>query len=143
MFPWGNLFNPHLANVGQASATCRSNADGFEFTAPVGSFTDGASPDGALDMAGNVAEWVSDTFDDGPERQNAEPDWQQSRSRYPQDQEAVRVSPHVQQAVQNLHVFRGGSFAHGPAFARAAYRQRLGASERRDWLGFRCAYDSR
>lgn len=139
MFPWGNLFNPRLANVGQASPTCRSSADGFEFTAPVGSFADGASPDGALDMAGNVAEWVSDTFDDGPDRPNAEPDWQQSRSRYPQD--GVRVSPHLQQATQNLHAYRGGSFVQGPAFARAAFRQRLGATERRDWLGFRCAYD--
>lgn len=32
--------------------------DGFEFAAPVGSLSDGAAPCGALDMVGNVAEWV-------------------------------------------------------------------------------------
>jgi serine/threonine-protein kinase len=36
--------------------------DGYEFTAPVGSYPAGASPCGALDMAGNVSEWVSDWY---------------------------------------------------------------------------------
>ena len=31
---------------------------------PVGSRPDGASPFGALDMAGNVSEWVADWYDD-------------------------------------------------------------------------------
>jgi formylglycine-generating enzyme required for sulfatase activity len=33
-------------------------ADGYVRTAPAGSFARGASPDGAFDLAGNVAEWV-------------------------------------------------------------------------------------
>jgi formylglycine-generating enzyme required for sulfatase activity len=37
--------------------------DGYEHTAPVGSFPEGASPYGALDMAGNVLEWCNDWFD--------------------------------------------------------------------------------
>jgi formylglycine-generating enzyme required for sulfatase activity len=140
VFPWGNLFNPRLANVGQASPSCRSAVDGFEFTAPVGSFVDGASPDGALDMAGNVAEWVDDFFDDGPTRSPGGPsEWERSPSRYPENTQ--RVSPRLTSASQNLPVFRGGSFVQGPMFARTTHRARLAASERREWLGFRCAYD--
>lgn len=36
---------------------------GEVLTMPVGSFPQGASPYGALDMAGNAAEWVADWFD--------------------------------------------------------------------------------
>ncbi|PID60463.1 MAG: hypothetical protein CSB44_10260 [Gammaproteobacteria bacterium] len=38
--------------------------DGYAATSPVGSYPAGASPVGALDMAGNVTEWVYDYLDD-------------------------------------------------------------------------------
>src|SRR5207245_961112 len=37
--------------------------DGFAETAPVGSFPRGASPFGILDLAGNVFEWCSDSYE--------------------------------------------------------------------------------
>jgi formylglycine-generating enzyme required for sulfatase activity len=36
--------------------------DGYVETAPVGSYPDGASPYGALDMAGNVWEWTQSLY---------------------------------------------------------------------------------
>ncbi|MDA1326237.1 MAG: SUMF1/EgtB/PvdO family nonheme iron enzyme [Proteobacteria bacterium] len=49
-FPWGDLFDPKLAN----------SADNGPFdTVPVGSFPAGASPPGLLDAAGQVFEWTS------------------------------------------------------------------------------------
>lgn len=50
-WPWGNEFSPQRANL-------RGNDDGYVRVAPVGSFPRGASSHGALDMIGNVWEWV-------------------------------------------------------------------------------------
>lgn len=36
--------------------------DGWETTAPAGSFLDGKSPLGVLGMAGNVMEWTADWY---------------------------------------------------------------------------------
>ena len=66
-YPWGETFETGLLNY------CDSNCpnswadsrvdDGYEFTAPVGSYPGGASWAGALDMLGNVYEWVNDWYD--------------------------------------------------------------------------------
>jgi formylglycine-generating enzyme required for sulfatase activity len=53
-FPWGN--DP----IDCAHANLAGCSGGTE---PVGSHPTGASPYGALDMAGNVVEWVSDVYD--------------------------------------------------------------------------------
>jgi formylglycine-generating enzyme required for sulfatase activity len=67
-FPWGDRPEPPppgrrwsgepLANFGGAE-------DGFEGLAPVGSFPEGASPFGCLDMVGNVMEFVQSPPRDG------------------------------------------------------------------------------
>ena len=56
-YPWGDTEpNCSLANFGTPQGRCEGD------TLPVGSFPEGASPYGILDMAGNVSEWVWDWF---------------------------------------------------------------------------------
>ena len=49
--------------------------DGYSSTAPVGSFPEGATPQGVVDMAGNVSEWVADWFEAGKKRSNRGGNW--------------------------------------------------------------------
>lgn len=46
-YPWGNAFTSSKANLGST------------YPAPVGSFPEGGSPYGVMDMAGNVFEWTA------------------------------------------------------------------------------------
>lgn len=65
IFPWGNEFDPTKLNYCDASCPGISDPDyddGYADTSPAGSFPEGASWVGALDMAGNVREWVSDYY---------------------------------------------------------------------------------
>jgi formylglycine-generating enzyme required for sulfatase activity len=76
-YPWGAEL-PSATRVNACGSECSAmfertfggkvkpmyaESDGWEATAPVGSFPDGASPSGALDMAGNVGEWVDAWWD--------------------------------------------------------------------------------
>ena len=73
IYPWGNeipdatranyadeTMNQYFPNLGQAEVHF-GVTDGYALTSPVGSFPNGASPIGALDMAGNLTEWVYDS----------------------------------------------------------------------------------
>lgn len=67
IYPWGNEFDGYKANY--CDINCSQDwvdmevDDGFPLTAPVGSFSpSGESWVGAVDMAGNVWEWVSDWY---------------------------------------------------------------------------------
>jgi len=53
IYPWGNKWDLAGAN------TVEGKRGG---TTPVGSYPSGASPSGALDMAGNVWEWTSSQY---------------------------------------------------------------------------------
>jgi formylglycine-generating enzyme required for sulfatase activity len=54
LYPWGDEFDGTKLNCGETF--CPN--DGFSGTAPVGSFSTGASSYGVEDMAGNVWEWT-------------------------------------------------------------------------------------
>ncbi|HNT76340.1 MAG TPA: SUMF1/EgtB/PvdO family nonheme iron enzyme [Anaerolineae bacterium] len=76
IYPWGNTWKEGLANTKEAA---------INTTQAVGSYPDGASPYGALDMAGNVWEWVDDWAEPEQSRKiirggawNAIADWTQA-----------------------------------------------------------------
>ncbi len=76
-YPWGNTAYGRggpVANIADESmkrrapnlaGTAPGYDDGYVETAPVGSFPGGASPYGAHDMIGNVAEWLQEDAGDG------------------------------------------------------------------------------
>lgn len=125
LYPWGNEFAPDKAvRANFCDSNCTSagaNAnfdDKFADTAPVGNYPQGASIYGALDMAGNVDEWVNDWY---------LPNYYQF---------SPRDNPQGP-APTKQHVIRGGSFQ-TPAFElRTAARQMV--EESGDSIGFRCA----
>lgn len=58
LYPWGNDWD-------ETKCHCSKVIGGdAKQTAPVGSFPTGASPYGILDMAGNVAQWCADWYDE-------------------------------------------------------------------------------
>ncbi|HLT35277.1 MAG TPA: SUMF1/EgtB/PvdO family nonheme iron enzyme, partial [Enhygromyxa sp.] len=103
--PWGN--DPPSCERGNFSSCGHTAGE------RVGSYPDHPSPFGALDLAGNVAEWVMP--DVGPD------------GMYEQGHDAE---------------VRGGHFASAPVQLRAAARMFLPSTqERRVEVGFRCAAD--
>jgi len=89
-------------------------------TAQIGSYPAGASPYGVMDMAGNVAEWVSD--------------W------YQEDYYRTSPADNPQGPIIGEHiVFRGGSWLHGREGIRAAIRHYSDPSAEYNFIGFRCA----
>jgi len=113
VYPWGNEFSPQKANA-------YGKADGFQYTAPVTAFAAGASPFGALNMAGNVAEWCADYYDSEY--------YSRSPTRNPSG------------PAEGLYrVIRGGAWDDAPEKLRASNRYADRPSYSAYNLGFRCA----
>jgi sulfatase modifying factor 1 len=113
-YPWGDTFDTSKL---QCSKENWADADG---TSPVGTFLDGASPYGVLDLAGNVCEWCMDwnTYDY----------WMTDRG----------VDPQGPASGERRIVRCGGWEARDPEFFRAAYRISQPPSSPDAWYGFRC-----
>jgi formylglycine-generating enzyme required for sulfatase activity len=112
VYPWGNQWDKARANTSDR---------GPGTTTPVGFYADkgDASPCGAHDMAGNVWEWTSSIWHDGLP-------YNQMNSENNSDKTSYRV-------------LRGGLWHVGSQDARAAARDRVGPSNRSDYVGVRLA----
>ncbi len=95
IWPWGNTWE---------AGRCNSKEAGIGQTTPVGQFPGGASPYGALDMAGNVWEWCATQYGKG----------------YPYALEDEWADAYLEaDAGKRL---RGGSWYNEQKFVRGAYR---------------------
>jgi serine/threonine-protein kinase len=130
-YPWGNqavagdrlnFADRHLNVVGAD----KNVDDGYQFTSPVGSYPAGASPHGALDMAGNVWEWVADWH--GEDYYANAPDHNPTGPGGP--------------GAGNSRVARGISWGYAASFARVTSRGSGTPDFREDDLGLRCVLRS-
>lgn len=119
-FPWGNNLDTSLAKTNRPRVE-----PALQGAVQVGSYPGGASPYGVLDMAGNIAEWVSDWY---------------SATWYNQPEASGldRGGP----PAGTERAIRGGSWDNPPFFARTVHRMSLAPDQQRIWLGFRCAADA-
>jgi formylglycine-generating enzyme required for sulfatase activity len=111
VYPWGDEWNSLLANSAES---------GVSGVLPVGSFPEGASPYGLLDMAGNATEWVADYYD----------------STYYFHSPASNPSGPT---IVMDHVLRGGSFASPPEQLTTFFRNSSHSVLPNPRVGFRCA----
>ncbi len=108
-YPWGETIPNHdLAQFG-----------GGTIMVPVGSFPEGASPYGALDMAGNVWEWVADWYDENY--------YETSPSENPEGPDSGE-----------FRVLRGGSWTNYGSDLRVTFRYGYLPDEKDTSFGFRC-----
>jgi serine/threonine-protein kinase len=124
-YPWGDAFDGTRANYCDANCTYEWRDldwdDGAAEWTAVGSYPEGASWCGALDMAGNVWEWVADWWSEGY--------YAHSATDNPQGP-----------ASGTLRIARGGSWFDEGRHMTVASRKALTASSyRMHWVGVRCA----
>ena len=120
LFPWGTCA-PDSGGINRCNYRASyPRSDGYEQAAPVGQYPAGASPCGALDMAGNVWEWVADWHD---------PEY------YAESPAADPPGP----ANGTYRVLRGGSWYVRARWVRSTVRLRAYPTHSSDQVGFRCA----
>ncbi len=115
-WPWSGAFDASKANTVQ-------EGDFHGKTAPVVAYESGESPFGALQMAGNAAEWTADYFDPTHYRKNKD-------STDPGGPSKGRE-----------RVVRGGSYRDTSHTVRVAARRAKSPTEVDNTIGFRCADD--
>ncbi len=116
IYPWGNDWNGSLAATRRlADGTLGAKVSAF-------SLPTGATLQGLLNMAGNVAEWVSDWYD----------------PRYYANPTASQPDPTGPTAGTDK-VNRGGSWDTMPFFARTVHRRNQPPLDPTADIGFRCA----
>ena len=116
IWPWGSEWDDTRLSGNDGTG----DKDGYKQTAPVGQFPQGASPYGALDMAGNLWEWVSDWYD--------------------ADYFLTAPSNNPKGPIDgDGHVLKGGDWSVNKDYTRCAGR--LGGNPGSMLRGFRCAMD--
>jgi len=116
-WPWGS--NPTLGRANLAE----SSAGG---PVPVDQFGADQSPLGALNMAGNVSEWVFDWY---------------KVDYYSNADDSDPTGPSHRRGEGSGRVVRGGSFADSPEQGRTSNRRHQDAEYGYATVGFRCAKD--
>ena len=113
LWPWGNEVDPLATNWAVAR-------DGYDVTAPVGSFPRDVSPFGVADGAGNVIEWVADWY--------GEDVYGTPADRNPKGPEFGTYKG-----------LRGGAYTTSGTDVRVTSRSKMVPDFRDETIGFRCA----
>ena len=123
-FPWGSQ-EPDAEGIWWASYRPEGgpDRDGYRYSAPVGSFPDGISPLGILDLAGNAEEWVQDWY---------------SVNYFRQSEGAQNPAG---PATGTKRVIKGGSYESPSYQIRIAGRFWGKPQDKGPRIGFRCAMD--
>jgi formylglycine-generating enzyme required for sulfatase activity len=117
IYPWGNNFDGTRSNTAL-------NPNAGQGTTPVGSFPEGASPYGVLDMSGNVWEMINDLY---------------SASYFGTSPDVDPPGP----AEGVNHVTRGGGWRNNAELhISAVFRDQATLDFGDDMSGFRCAQDA-
>jgi formylglycine-generating enzyme required for sulfatase activity len=119
-YPWGNVWASNRANIGKENDSPPIN-EYSDLIKEVGSYPQGASPVGALDMIGNVWEWTASRLEPYPGSTTAMPG-------------SVKGSP------ESYRVMRGGAYD-GNNSHNSSYRGFLEADQPFPKVGFRCVKD--